>query len=177
MLVLEYGGSDRSIFIQMPSALSIPMNMPKYNWFYHSEPEPHLGGRRMHTPRGKVLGGSSSINGLVYVRGNPLDFERWEEEGARRLELRATCCRISGARSAPPRAATIIAATPGPLGTRYGTLENPLHAAWLAAARAGRLPADERHQRRPAGGLRPHGHDRRERPAVRAPRTRICAPR
>ena len=52
VLVIEYGGSDESIFIQMPSALSIPMNMPKYNWFYHSEPEPHLDGRRMHTPRG-----------------------------------------------------------------------------------------------------------------------------
>ena len=82
MLLLEYGGSDRSIYIQMPSALSIPMNMPKYNWFYHTEPEPHLDGRRMHTPRGKVLGGSSSINGLVYIRGNPQDFERWAAEGA-----------------------------------------------------------------------------------------------
>ncbi len=83
MLVLENGGSDRSIYIQMPTALSIPMNMPKYNWFYHTEPEPGLGGRSLHTPRGKVLGGSSSINGLVYVRGNPFDFDRWEEEGAR----------------------------------------------------------------------------------------------
>src|SRR5580693_1134460 len=82
VLVLEYGGSDRSMFIQMPSALSIPMNMPRFNWFYHTEPEPHLGGRKLHTPRGKVLGGSSSINGLVYVRGNPHDFDRWEAEGA-----------------------------------------------------------------------------------------------
>jgi choline dehydrogenase len=82
VLVIEYGGSDASIYIQMPSALSIPMNMQKYNWFYHSEPEPHLNGRRMHTPRGKVLGGSSSINGLVYIRGNPMDFERWAAEGA-----------------------------------------------------------------------------------------------
>ena len=82
VLVLESGGSDRSIFIQMPTALSIPMNMPKYDWLYHTEPEPGLGGRKLHTPRGKVLGGSSSINGLVYVRGNPLDFDRWEEEGA-----------------------------------------------------------------------------------------------
>jgi choline dehydrogenase len=82
VLLLEYGGSDRSIFIQMPTALSIPMNMPRYNWGYQSEPEPHLNGRRIQTPRGKVLGGSSSINGMVYVRGNPLDFERWEEEGA-----------------------------------------------------------------------------------------------
>src|ERR1700758_3303043 len=75
VLVLEYGGSDRSIYIQMPTALSIPMNMPRYNWGFKSEPEPGLGGRRMDTPRGKVLGGSSSINGMVYVRGNPLDFE------------------------------------------------------------------------------------------------------
>ena len=82
VLLLEYGGSDRSVFIRMPSALAIPMNRKRYNWFYHSEPEPGLGGRRLHTPRGKVLGGSSSINGMVYVRGNPLDFERWQEEGA-----------------------------------------------------------------------------------------------
>src|SRR6185312_1070820 len=82
VLLLEYGGSDRSLYIQMPAALSIPMNMPRYNWFFYTEPEPHLGGRRLHTPRGKVLGGSSSINGLVYVRGNPLDFERWAAEGA-----------------------------------------------------------------------------------------------
>src|SRR3984885_1402915 len=82
VLVLEFGGSDRSPFIQMPAALSIPMNTSKYNWRYESEPEPHLGNRRFHVPRGKVLGGSSSINGLVYVRGNPHDFDRWEEEGA-----------------------------------------------------------------------------------------------
>ena len=82
VLVLEYGGSDRSVFIQMPSALSIPMNSPKYDWRYYTEPEVHMDGRKLHTPRGKVLGGSSSINGMVYVRGNPLDFERWAAEGA-----------------------------------------------------------------------------------------------
>src|ERR1700761_9091666 len=71
VLLLEAGGSDRSVLVQMPAALSIPMNMPKYNWGYVSEPEPHLGGRRLATPRGRVLGGSSSINGMVWVRGNP----------------------------------------------------------------------------------------------------------
>ena len=81
--MLEYGGSDASVLIQMPSALSIPMNMPRYNWAYETEPEPGLGGRRMNCPRGKVLGGSSSINGLVYVRGNPADFDGWEAAGAR----------------------------------------------------------------------------------------------
>ena len=82
VLVLEHGGSDRSIFVQMPTALSIPMNTRRYNWRYHTGPESALGGRSLHTPRGKVLGGSSSINGLVYIRGNPHDFDRWQEEGA-----------------------------------------------------------------------------------------------
>ena len=81
--VLESGGSDKSIFIQMPAALSYPMNMKKYDWGYVSEPEKHLGGRRLKCPRGKVLGGSSSINGMVYVRGNPEDYDYWEESGAK----------------------------------------------------------------------------------------------
>ena len=76
VLVLEAGGGDGSVFIRMPSALSIPMSMEKYNWFYASEPEAALGGRRMHTPRGRVVGGSSSINGLVYIRGNVLEIGR-----------------------------------------------------------------------------------------------------
>jgi len=83
VLLLEYGGSDRSIFIQMPTALSIPMSMKKYNWGYESQPEPYLNNRRIDCARGKVLGGSSSINGMVYVRGHALDFDEWQEHGAR----------------------------------------------------------------------------------------------
>ncbi|MGD8349131.1 MAG: choline dehydrogenase, partial [Gammaproteobacteria bacterium] len=86
--LLEFGGSDSSVFIQMPTALSIPMNMKKYNWFYESEPEPGLDGRRMHCPRGKVLGGSSSINGMVYVRGHARDFDQWQEQGAKDWDYR-----------------------------------------------------------------------------------------
>jgi len=82
VLLLETGGSDRSIFIQMPTALSIPMNTKKFAWQFHTEPEPYLDNRRMHCPRGKVLGGSSSINGMVYVRGHARDFDEWEEQGA-----------------------------------------------------------------------------------------------
>lgn len=133
VLVLEHGGSDSSIFIQMPSALSIPMNMPKYNWCYHTEPEPHLNGRSLHTPRGKVLGGSSSINGLVYIRGNPLDFERWAQEGAAGWSYRDV---LPYFRRAEKRDAggDAYRGDSGKLHTRYGTLRNPLHAAWLAAA-------------------------------------------
>ncbi len=86
--LLEFGGSDNSVFIQMPTALSIPMNTKKYNWHYESEPEPYLDNRRMHCPRGKVLGGSSSINGMVYVRGHAMDFDQWESQGARDWDYR-----------------------------------------------------------------------------------------
>ncbi|MCK7460525.1 choline dehydrogenase [Idiomarina aminovorans] len=83
VLLLETGGSDKSIFIQMPTALSIPMNTKKYAWQFHTEPEPYLNKRQMHCPRGKVLGGSSSINGMVYVRGHARDFDEWQELGAK----------------------------------------------------------------------------------------------
>ncbi len=82
VLVVEHGGSDAGPFIQMPGALSYPMNMPLYDWGFHSEPEPHMNGRRMAVPRGKVIGGSSSINGMVYVRGHARDFDTWAELGA-----------------------------------------------------------------------------------------------
>lgn len=82
VLLLEAGTSDDSIFIRMPTALSFPMNMPKYNWFFETEPEPHADNRRLHCPRGKGLGGSSAINGMVYVRGHACDFDQWEAQGA-----------------------------------------------------------------------------------------------
>ena len=82
VLLVEYGGSDSSIFVRMPTALGIPMNTKKYNWGFESAPEPYLNGRKMNCPRGKVIGGSSSINGMVYVRGHALDFDEWESHGA-----------------------------------------------------------------------------------------------
>ncbi|MBX9464554.1 MAG: choline dehydrogenase [Aquamicrobium sp.] len=82
VIVIEYGGTDIGPFIQMPAALSFPMNMSRYDWGFQSEPEPHLGGRVLATPRGKVIGGSSSINGMVYVRGHARDFDHWSDEGA-----------------------------------------------------------------------------------------------
>lgn len=82
MLVLEYGGSDAGPFIQMPAAFSIPMNTAVYDWGFVTEPEPHLGNRRLACPRGKVIGGSSSINGMVYVRGHACDYQRWADRGA-----------------------------------------------------------------------------------------------
>jgi choline dehydrogenase len=82
VLLVEAGGSDRHMLVQMPTALSLPMNMQRFNWYFESEPEVHLNDRRMHCPRGKALGGSSSINGMVYVRGHACDFDEWESSGA-----------------------------------------------------------------------------------------------
>ncbi len=79
VLVLEAGRKDWrfDVYIHMPAALSFPIGNRFYDWKYTSEPEPHMGGRRVYHARGKVLGGSSSINGMIFQRGNPLDFERW----------------------------------------------------------------------------------------------------
>jgi choline dehydrogenase len=140
VLVLEFGGSDKSVLIQMPSALSIPMNMPKYTWGYETEPEPHLGGRRLHTPRGKVLGGSSSINGMVWVRGNPLDFDQWEEQGAEGWGFRHVLPYFRRADGHAGGDAT-YRSDDGPLRNQYGRLDNPLHAAWLEASRQAGYPA------------------------------------
>ncbi len=140
--VLEFGGSDRSIFIQMPSALSIPMNMAKYNWMYETEPEPGLDGRRLHCPRGKVLGGSSSINGLVYMRGAAADFDRWASEGARGwsyADVLPYFRRAEGRRDG----GDAYRGSDGPLATRYGTLENPLYRAFIEAARQAGYPASD----------------------------------
>ena len=82
VIVIENGSTDWGPFIQMPGALSYPMNMRRYDWGYRTEPEPHLGGRRLAAPRGKVIGGSSSINGMIYVRGHARDYDHWRDEGA-----------------------------------------------------------------------------------------------
>jgi choline dehydrogenase len=139
VLLIEFGGSDRSLYIQMPAALSIPMNMTKYNWGYVSEPEPHLGGRRLNCPRGKVLGGSSSINGLVYVRGNPLDFDRWEEEGAAGWNYAGVLPyfrRAEGWREG----ADPYRGVDGPLATTRGPKRNPLYDAFIEAGRQAGYP-------------------------------------
>jgi len=83
VLLLEYGGKDDSIFVQMPTALSIPMSMPRFNWGFWSEAEPKINDRLVDVSRGKTLGGSSSINGMIYVRGNACDLDQWEELGAK----------------------------------------------------------------------------------------------
>ncbi len=76
VLLIEAGGTDRRLFSRMPAAFSLPMGRPSFDWCFKAEPEERLAGRRLDCPRGRLLGGSSSINGMVWVRGNPADFDR-----------------------------------------------------------------------------------------------------
>jgi choline dehydrogenase len=133
VLVLEAGGSDRSFIVSMPSALSIPMNTRRFNWGMKTEPEPGLAGRVMNLPRGKGLGGSSSINGMCYVRGNPIDFELWEALGANGwnwANVLPYYQRMENVRGGGP-----LRGTDGPLHVTRGTESNPLYGAFVEAAR------------------------------------------
>ncbi|WP_420335727.1 choline dehydrogenase [Roseibium sp.] len=134
VLVLEFGGTDVGPLIQMPAALSYPMNMPIYDWGYESEPEPHLGGRRLATPRGKVIGGSSSINGMVYVRGHAMDFDTWEEMGASGWGYRHVLPYYKRQEQNPQGQAG-WRGTDGPLHVKRGTKWNPLFHAFRDAGR------------------------------------------
>src|SRR5262245_8836872 len=110
VLVLEAGRSDWRLdpFIHMPAALTFPIGSRFYDWRYESEPEPFMNGRRIYHARGKVLGGSSSINGMIFQRGNPLDFERWAADPGMESWRSPTACRTSsGWRTAPPPRRTI----------------------------------------------------------------------
>ena len=140
VLLLEAGSSDRSIFVRMPTALSIPMNMPRFNWGYESQPEPGLDGRRMDCPRGKALGGSSSINGMVYVRGHPLDFEQWREQGADGWGW-ADCLPYFRKSESWMKGGDEYRGDDGPLVTCNGNgLKNPLYRAFIEAGREAGYP-------------------------------------
>ncbi|MDH4580628.1 choline dehydrogenase [Pseudomonas sp. BN415] len=144
VLVLEFGGSDRSVLIQMPSAFSIPMNTKKYNWRYETVAEPHLDGRRLHCPRGKVLGGSSSINGLVYIRGHAYDFDEWESLGAKNWGYR-NCLPYFKRAETYKFGGDEYRGASGPLATNNGNnMQNPLYGAWVeAGAQAGYIKTDD----------------------------------
>ncbi|MEG1040608.1 MAG: choline dehydrogenase [Pseudomonas sp.] len=144
VLVLEFGGSDRSVLIQMPSAFSLPMNTKKYNWRYETDAEPHLDGRRLHCPRGKVLGGSSSINGLVYIRGHACDFDEWQSLGAKNWDYRH-CLPYFKRAEGYKFGGDDYRGGAGPLATNNGNnMQNPLYGAWVeAGAEAGYIKTDD----------------------------------
>jgi choline dehydrogenase len=139
VLVLEYGGSDWGPLIQMPSALSYPMNMKTYDWGFVSEPEPALGGRRLVTPRGKVIGGSSSINGMVYVRGHARDYDAWEEMGAKGWGFRHVLPYFKRMETAHGGEEG-WRGTEGPLHVTRGARRNPLYDAFVEAGKQAGYP-------------------------------------
>jgi choline dehydrogenase len=137
VLVLEAGRPDWSwdLFIHMPAALSFPIGNRFYDWRYESEPEPYMGGRRVYHARGKVLGGSSSVNGMIFQRGNPLDYERWAAEAGMASWDYAHCLPYF------KRMENCLAAAPddpfrghdGPLVLERGPARGPLFDAFFAA--------------------------------------------
>lgn len=133
VLLLETGGSDKSIFIKMPTALSIPMNTHKYAWQFNTEKEPYLNNREMHCPRGKVLGGSSSINGMVYVRGHAKDFDEWEAHGAEGWNYQA-CLPYFQKAETWYKGNDAYRGGNGELGVNNGNeMKNPLYTAFIKA--------------------------------------------
>jgi len=138
--VIEHGGSDAGPFIQMPGALSYPMNMGLYDWGFATEPEPHLGGRRLATPRGKVIGGSSSINGMVYVRGHAKDFDTWAEMGADGWAYADVLPYFKRMEQSHGGSGPEFRGTDGPLHVSRGTRENPLFDAFIEAGRQAGYP-------------------------------------
>ncbi|MDG1802090.1 MAG: choline dehydrogenase, partial [Paracoccaceae bacterium] len=158
VIVIEHGGTDAGPFIQMPAALSYPMNMKLYDWGYQSEPEPHLGGRRLATPRGKVIGGSSSINGMVYVRGHAHDYDTWDAMGAsgwsyadvlpyfKRMEAWD-----DGGHGGDPE----WRGTDGPLHVSRGPRDNPLFTAFVEAGKQAGYEATDDYNGRKQEGFGP----------------------
>jgi choline dehydrogenase len=144
VLVLEAGRRDWrfDVYIHMPAALSFPIGNRFYDWQYTSEPEPHMGGRRVYHARGKVLGGSSSINGMIFQRGNPLDYERWAaDEGMGHWDYshclpyfrRMESCLAGDDHSGPEPTRGRYRGKQGPLVLERGPVLNPLFEAFLEA--------------------------------------------
>jgi choline dehydrogenase len=147
VLVLEAGRSDYpwDVFIHMPAALAFPIGNRLYDWRYESEPEPHMDGRRVYHARGKVLGGSSSVNGMIFQRGNPLDYERWASDAGMETWDHAHCLPYF------KRMENCLAAAPddpfrghsGPLVLERGPAQGPLFEAFFAAVQEAGYPLTE----------------------------------
>lgn len=144
VLVLEAGRPDYifDVFIHMPSALAFPIGNRLYDWKYESEPEPHMNGRRIYHARGKVLGGSSSINGMIFQRGNPLDYQRWSNDQGMERWSYAHCLpyfkKMENCLAAP--AEDKFRGKQGPLVLERGPAQSPLFGAFFRAVQEAGYP-------------------------------------
>jgi len=142
VLVLEAGRRDWKwdVFIHMPAALTIPIGSPLYDWRYQTEPEPFMGGRRVVHARGKVLGGSSSINGMIFIRGNPMDFEKWAADPGMETWDHAHCLPYFKRSETRLVGGDAFRGDAGPLQLETGPCENPLFDAFLRAGEEAGYP-------------------------------------
>lgn len=144
VLLLEAGPVDRHFSLQMPAALALPLANDRFNWFYHGEPEPGLEGRRILEARGRVLGGSSTINGLNWVRGNPVDFDNWAAAGLAGWSY-ADCLPYFKKAETFDGGANAYRGGTGPMRIETCKARNPLYEAFLAAGPQYGLPRVEDH--------------------------------
>ena len=137
VLVLEAGGRDWALdwTIQMPAAFAYPLMAKRYNWGFHSEPEPYMDGRRIYCPRGKGLGGSSTINGMCYIRGHARDYDRWAQQAGLRHWSYAHCLPYFRRAECHEQGADDYRGGEGPLHVAAGGTASPLAAAWVEAGR------------------------------------------
>ena len=164
VLLVEAGGNNRHLYTTMPSAFYLPIGTKRFDWRFESEPEPNLGNRRLACPRGRGLGGSSAINGMVYVRGHRCDFERWQSLGADNWDYAHVLPYFKKAqtmRNGDP--SSRYQGHDGPLITTNGTLENPLYTAFLQAAEERGYPRSDDLNGARQEGVRAAAHDRRPR--------------
>ena len=135
VLVLEAGRPDYpfDVYVHMPAALTFPIGNPLYDWMYASQPEPYMNNRRVNHGRGKILGGSSSINGMIFQRGNPLDYERWATDPGMQTWGYAHCLPYFKKMEDCRAGADEWRGKGGPLILERGKTENPLFAAFFSA--------------------------------------------
>src|SRR4029077_11878124 len=142
VLLLEAGGRDRNPWINVPMGYARLFANPRVNWMYESEPEPELDGRTMYQPRGKVLGGTSSINGMVYMRGNPADYDEWRQRGCTGWDWDSVLPYFRKAED-QERGGDRFQRTGGPLRVSNQAVHWELADHWIAAAIEAGLPAND----------------------------------
>lgn len=155
VLIVEAGPMDRNLMIHIPAGVYSVYNNPKLNWNYKTEDEPALDDRNVDIPRGRVVGGSSSINSMVYMRGHPIDYDRWADEFNLPKWSFAQCLPYFKAGETSDRGADTWRGDSGPLSVSRGSLVNPLYDAFLeAGAQAGQGSSDDLNGYKPEGVAR-----------------------
>ena len=161
VLLLEAGPGDNSWKVKMPAAMIYNLRRNnRRNWYYHTEPQEHLNNRRIYWPRGRVLGGSSSLNAMVYIRGHALDYDRWAKQEGLEHWSYAHCLPYFKKAETHELGENDYHGGTGPLRVSAGRPENnPLSEAFIEAGASGGIYRNRRFQWEAAGRFWPNGHD------------------